>query len=481
MKKFLIILAVFSAVLQGCSDFKDVNTNPNEPVNINPSLLLNNILYSITTDDATTIGQGTYDMFVGGDMGACWAQHWAKNQYNNEERYIPRSGVVRTFWNTMYYRVLTNADNMQKLSVTNSNKNLQGVALVLKAYGFSLLTDVYGDIPFSEALKGDQGILLPKYDKQEDVYTGVLAMLDEAVTLLSPGNGDIPAANDFMYNGDVTKWKKFANSLKFRCLMRIVLKKPSVAPQLQALASENNMFTSNDDEAKYSYLVATPNPIHNTIIVNVRTEYRVAKSIIDAMPSDKRLEVYAEKTQDDGTYKGKPAGYLDPSTAGFTNKNTSAIGSFYTASTLPAYLMSYSELQFLLAEARFRGLITTSTDEEYVNNGVKASFLANGLTLSDANDFLTNRLTYSTQSNKLNVICTQKWIALYSQGIEAWLEQKRTHLPDLPVAIDGAIDEIPSRYKYPDNELSINKANYEAAVASQGPDLLTTKIWWMTY
>lgn len=483
MRKYIIIpIATILFFFQSCSDFEKVNTDPNNPVNIDAHLLLTNILFSITTDEAS-IGQGTYDMFVGGDMGGGWSQQWCKTQYNSEERYIPRNGVIRTFWNTMYYRVLTNSNNMSRLAEKAGNKNIQGIGLVLKAYGFAMLTDVYGDIPFSQALKADSGILLPKYDRQEDVYTGILALLDEAGALIAPGNGDVPASSDIMYAGDVIKWKKFANSLKFRCLMRIVDKKPSVAPQLQALANNaNDMFLSNDDEAKYSYLESSPNPIYNTVVGGTRSEYRVGKPMVDLLESlgDPRLPVYAEKTASDSTYKGKVAGYLDPSTVGITNTNTSAIGSFYLKKDLPAFLLSYSELQFLMAEARHKGYITIGTVQQYYESAVKANFAFNGLSSSAATSYLSG-LGAFIPALALTQIGNQKYIALYSQGMEAWIEWKRTRIPALTPAIEGRISVIPFRFTYPDNEPSINKANYDAAVAAQGPDLLETKIWWINY
>lgn len=479
MKKYIFLLFVTFTGLQACSDFEDVNTNPNATTTVDPDLLLNNILYA-ATGDATSIGSGTYDMFVGGDMGACWAQHWTKVLYNNEERYITRTGTIRSFWQTIYTRVLKNANTMQVLAESKGNKNLQGISLVLKAYGFSLLTDCYGDIPFSEALKPDQSILKPKYDKQEDVYTGILSMLDEAGVLIGPGNGEIPASSDFMYGGDVTKWKKFAASLKFRCLMRIVAKKPSVSTQLQVLASSNSLFTSNEDEAKYFYNASTNNPIYNTIVGSTRIEYKVCKPLIEQLKSfnDPRLAIYAQPNVD-SAYNGKPAGYTDPGAAGYTLNNVSSIGTFYLAKDLPAYLMSYAQLQFLLAEARQRGYITTSTTKDYYEAGVRASFLFNGLSNQDADTYLASVGQFNS-SNALNQIATQEWIALYGQGIEAWTEWRRTKIPVLTPAIDGVVTEIPSRFTYPDNEVTLNKDNYQNAVSVQGPDLLTTKIWWIT-
>ncbi|MBK8444353.1 MAG: SusD/RagB family nutrient-binding outer membrane lipoprotein [Sphingobacteriales bacterium] len=212
-----ILLSIFFAI--GCDkDFEEINDNPNEPSSV-PSGLL-------TADIVRVLGNSMYSTFVGGDMGSCWGQHWSKVQYNDEERYVPRGTVITDLvWKNIYESVISDARSMQKIATEEGNKNMQGVALVLQAYGYALLTDVFGDIPFSEAMKADEGIFSPKYDKQEDVYTGVLQMLDEANTLLTADGATITATSDLVYGGDYMKWKKFANSLKFRCLMRISGKK----------------------------------------------------------------------------------------------------------------------------------------------------------------------------------------------------------------------------------------------------------------
>ena len=475
MKNISLIftLAVGLVLFMGCDkDFEEINNNPNDPIAV-PSGLL-------TADVVFNAGNTLYSTFVGGDMGSCWAQHWGKVQYNDEERYQPRGSVIEvTVWKTIYEDVISDAKTMQNLAVAEGNENMQGVALVMQAYGYSLLTDVFGSIPFSEAIRADEGIFSPKYDTQEEVYTGILAMLDEANSLFSADGGTILANSDILYGGDYSKWQKFANSLKFRSLMRIS-GKVNVASQLQALTSQP-MFSSNSDEAKLIYLANDPsaNPIFETIVFGNRAEFKVNSVMVDMMAgiNDPRLPIYAAPNED-GEIRGKPAGIENVPNDDYNYSNVSPIGSAYLQATAPGYFLSYSELQFLMAEAAHKGYISGSA-ETYYQNGVSASFAANGLSQADAAAYLAQGTVAYTQATGLQKIAEQNWLGLFCQGIEAWTEWRRTGYPALQPAIEAVINEIPSRFTYPSIEQSVNKANYDAAVSGQGADLLTTKVWWM--
>ena len=475
MKNISLIftLAVGLVLFMGCDkDFEEINNNPNDPIAV-PSGLL-------TADVVFNAGNTLYSTFVGGDMGSCWAQHWGKVQYNDEERYQPRGSVIEvTVWKTIYEDVISDAKTMQTLAEEEGNDNMKGVALVMQAYGYSLLTDVFGSIPFSEAIKADEGIFSPKYDTQEEVYTGILAMLDEANSLFSADGGTILANSDILYGGNWSKWQKFANSLKFRSLMRIS-GKVNVASQLQALTSQP-MFSSNSDEAKLIYLANDPsaNPIFETIVFGNRAEFKVNSVMVDMMAgiNDPRLPIYAAPNED-GEIRGKPAGIENVPNDDYNYSNVSPIGSAYLQATAPGYFLSYSELQFLMAEAAHKGYISGSA-ETYYQNGVSASFAANGLSQADAAAYLAQGTVAYTQATGLQKIAEQNWLGLFCQGIEAWTEWRRTGYPALQPAIEAVINEIPSRFTYPSIEQSVNKANYDAAVSGQGADLLTTKVWWM--
>lgn len=473
MKKIALSLTFLACIAfaPGCDKgFEELNTNPNQPIAVPSGLLIADVVFNASNS--------MYSTFVGGDMGSCWSQQWSKVQYNDEERYAPRQTVIEnTIWKTFYEDVVSDARTIEKLAVQEENANMEGVGLVLQAYGYLVLTDMFGDIPFSEAIRADEAIFSPKYDKQQDVYTGVLAMLDKANGLFSADGGTIIAGSDILYGGNWSNWQKFANSLKFRALMRIS-GKTDVSAQLTALMNRP-MFTSSSDEAKLVYLGADPsaNPIYETIVFGTRNEFKINSKMVDMLTAlnDPRLEVYAQPNTD-GEYRGKPAGIENVPNDEYNYDNVSPIGTFYLQATAPGYFMSFSELSFLMAEAAQKGYISGDA-ATYYNQGVTASFEANGLGGAAA-DYLAQATVAYSAANGLQQIAEQNWMGLFCQGVEAWTEWRRTGFPALEPALEGAISEIPSRYTYPSIEQSVNKAAYEAAVAAQGANLLTTKVWW---
>ncbi|MDT8416169.1 MAG: SusD/RagB family nutrient-binding outer membrane lipoprotein [Lutibacter sp.] len=476
MKRFKIItlLLLFGLLVSvGCdSDFEEINTDPNNPTAVPSSLLIPGVVRAAQNE--------SYSTFTGGDMGATWSQQFAKVQYNDEERYIPRQSVITRVWNTFYAVVISDANAMQTIAIAEDNNNMQGVALTLQAYGYAFLTDVYGDIPFTDAMKAaTEGLIAPTYDSQEVVYTGILAMLDEAISLLGT-SGDIDATNDILYGGNPNLWKKFASSLKFRMLMR-ASGKMNVASDLQALVNAGNLFSSNAEDAKLTYLSADPssNPLYETIIFGGRAEWKINSRMVEILSgsNDPRLPVYAQ-VNDAGIIRGKPAGFNDVPSDDWNYQNVSPLGEFYLRPELPGFFMSYPELKFLMAEAIMKGYISGDANAQYLE-GMTASLEFNEVAGPDISEFMANKVLATTPALALEQIATQNWIALFAQGVESWNEYRRTGFPVLSPAVDGALNEIPSRYNYPTIEGSVNKTNYEAAVAAQGADLLTTPIWWM--
>lgn len=475
MKKIKILLttAILGLLFTGCDkDFDVTNTNPNDAVSIPSDKLI--------ADVARNAGNIMNSTFVGGDMGDCWAQHWAKTNYEEEARYDPRESVIEGFvWQGIYEDVIADAKSMEDLAIAEGNDYSRGAALVLQAYGYHILTDVFGMIPFTEAM--DPTNLNPVYDSQEVVYAGILNMLDTANVLLSTGSGSLDNNTDLVYGGDHTGWLKFANSLKFRCLMRISGVQ-NVAADLQDIVSNREIITSNDDEATMIYLSADPNanPMYESIVYGSRTEYVTNEVLIDMLVdlNDPRLEVYAE-VNNDGIYRGKPSGINNVPSEEWNVDNVSAIGELLVTAEWPHYFVSYSELMFLMAEAAERGLITGDA-ETYYNEGILASLTTMGVEDQYADYILETGVSYSTVAdNRLQQIAEQNWLGLYCQGIESWTEWRRTKYPELEPAIEAVIPSIPSRFTYPPIEQSVNADSYQAAVNTQGDDLLTTDIWWM--
>jgi hypothetical protein len=484
IKKYGLGFTLTLAMVSACtSEFEEVNKNPNGPVEI-PSQLHIPSMIEATADQL-------YSTFNGGDMGETWVQHWGKVQYNEEERYQPRVTTINDWWDLLYVRPLTDSKKMKAAAIKEGNDKTRGVAMVWEAYTFSLLTDTFGDIPFTDALDAEGGNTLPTYDKQSDIYPALVDSLETAVTYLA-GDGDIGSSQDIMYGGDASKWTKFANSLRVRLLMRMS-GKVAVGPELQALVSGGELFSSNDDNAQLNYLGQNPNanPVWNTVVFTTRLEWRINQTLVTTMENlnDPRLPVYAQPNTS-GDIRGAAPGVEDPTTAGYDYANTSMFGEYFLQPSTPAVFMDYAELNFLLAEAAKKGFISggDATAEGYYVAGITTSFdTYNGFENEDGSTVIISPSAYLATSavaynaaNALVQINTQKWIALYGQGIEAWTEWRRTRLPALSPAVNPiGITEIPSRYYYPSKEQSLNATNYDAAVAGMGGDDLTTKVWWM--
>lgn len=463
--KYLLALVILGQALTFTScdgDFEETNTNPNDPNVVPSELLLGGIIRS-TSNTLQSI-------FLAGEAGSTWVQHLAKPVYNDNELYIPRQGSIEGLWTTLYSSVIKDANTMEQLAMEEGNSDLQGVALVLKANAYQVLTDAFGNIPMTEASQGDSGIITPVYDdSQSQVYPAIIDMLTQANTLLD-GSGSIDASQDLLYGGDAAKWKMFANSLKFRVMMR--------AGKTTGYPSAGSMFGSNDDEAKMTFLAAAPNanPYFEGLIDGGRVnEWCLNQTLVMFMQgySDPRLPVYAQEVGGNGSgggYVGKPAGIeaVGDTPWGDSN-NVSLIGEKYLEAEQPTYYMSYAQLNFLMAEAAEKGYIGGNA-ADYFTAGVAASCADNGVAAPS--------MVYSGGNAGLTQIAEQSWVALYMQGYESWAEWRRTGIPALSLAQDAVETSIPTRLNYPISQQSVNGVNYADAVSAQGADELTTSLWW---
>jgi hypothetical protein len=292
--KYLVILTFVASlvIMPGCTkDFRETNTNRNNPTSVTPDLLLSGIIKS-TLDQQVSEAWG---------IGNIVAQYHAKIQFVNEDRYgwNEQNGI----WNNVYgnYR---NLQNIFTQVGTNTSSPYYGVALILKSWMFSLATDAYGDVPYSEAGKAkSDGLYQPKYDKQEDIYTGILADLKKANEVLATANG--PFSGDLIFGGGASsliKWRRLANSLRLRYLLRLS-KQKSVTTEMQAILSDptnNPIFTGNSDNAELRYLSAAPNqwPLYGSRVGSF-DEFRVSKTLTDRLSTlnDPRVRVFGRPTQ----------------------------------------------------------------------------------------------------------------------------------------------------------------------------------------
>lgn len=466
------VIAAAGLLFTACQDqLEETNTNPNEAIKAQPEYLLANAIKS------------NADLTLGSDASmettTLFIQHWAKIQYTDPDKYTVSIANVQNVWTNLYSQGLTDFATIIKLGEESGNTNYQAVGLILKSWSFQLLTDLYGDIPYSQALQLNE-TLTPKYDAQKDVYLGLLNDLKKATELINTSGSSI--SGDLVYNGNLTKWKKFANSLRLRIALRIADKEPEIAKTVVAeLAKDKSaLIASNDEIAQLVYL-ASPNQNPVSRDRETRDDYRVSKSIIDKLQElkDPRLAVFANKTVD-----ATPTGYIGVTNGlpadsaaklGFTK--TSKLGDYFTAPASPAIFVSYAEVLFNLAEAAQRGFISENAADLY-KAAVTASLQQFKVGNADIAAYLAQPSVAYHAANYKKSIGEQKWLALFSQGLEAFAEWRRLDYPQLKPAYAGVLNgKLPVRLTYPTGEQALNAANYKAAVAAQGEDRLTTKLW----
>jgi hypothetical protein len=506
MKKvFLTSLVLVSIIaFNSCTkEFADVNTDKNVPTEVTPDLLISGVMRSVTSQNVSNAW----------GIGNLVAQYNAKIQFVNEDRYLwnEQNGV----WNNTYsnYRNLQNVINGLE---GQQNNSYLGVALVLKSYMFETLTAAYGDAPYTEAGQAKSGsIYLPKYDAQESIYNGILADLKKANEILAASTNAL--GGDIIYNGGtgaILKWRKLANSLRIRYLIRLS-KKRNIATELRAIVGDpanNPIFTSNADNAELKYLALSPNqwPLYDSRVGSF-DEIRVSKTLSDRLSAlnDPRLNVFGRPSQSSVAanapkVEGIPNGLGDVQALNFNGgpQGVSRVGYTFAClvcndagqaapdPTAPrSILMTYSQLQLLLAEAREKGWITTGDAATYYANGVNSNFDywkavvpgSYGITITPSADYLAQpSIAYTgTQDEKLNKIYLQLWIANYFTNLEGWFEWRRTGSPAIVPGPNNLNNNlVPVRFIYPVIEQSLNGPNRSEAVSRQGgTDDLNTKMW----
>ncbi len=511
MNKRLILLFTLVISSLSCEDLSEVNLNPNgvPPETVNPNLILPTVL---TEAAKLYVNLGYQDI-------AGVVQHTQKDAWS--------SGHNAYDWADQswggYYDILRNnkllADRADELGLEFH----QGVALVMKSFMFGLITDLWGDAPYTHALNGELGgteNILPKYDTQEMIYDGIIADLEKAGTLLSKPAGEyssIVSTADVYYGGDPGKWRKFANSLLLRYYMRISSKKPDVAragiEKITGNPSQYPLILSPADDATMAFLGTSE---ANSWPANAETDpsgsnYRrikMADTFVRALQAlkDPRLGVFANKVEVplvvDATL---PAGtdeirngkrYLSPDKVGTEEVNTdpeyvglptsfSALPSAYNLNPTPgqtsfnphvsflndiykkasgpllkARLISAAEVNFILAEAALKGWAAGDARSRY-EAGIMASLSTWGVA-SDYDAYLGQEKVKFDGTVKQ--IIEQKWIAGWTAATEPWFDFRRTGFPELKPGPYAKRQAIPVRFYYMQTEIDINKDNVNEAM-----------------
>jgi hypothetical protein len=472
--KWISLLA--GALLFACSDkFEELNTNPNVPTEVNPRFLLTETLRSSINNYLDHNYRFANEI----------VQYSARNISGEVQRFEWEPGMSNPFWNGAYAQA-ANLQDIKDKAQKLKHPNYEAVALILEAWMMSTLTDTFGDIPFSEAGKGMAGLSQPVYDAQETVYQNLLAQLQQANSLIT--TTAYPIGGDILFNNDLTKWKKFANSLRLRLLMRASGKSSiSAGTQMQEIVNnpvQYPIFTGNTDHAVLNYLTTQPNVFPpSTDRQSSFDLFKASEFLVKTLQTlnDPRLRVFAQPTPrsvaaGNPMYVGLPSGLSEAEASQFNGGDAfqSVIGSrFFTANQAGTFLMTYSELQFILSEAALRGLIS-GDGQDYYDKGIRASFAHWGVPMPEGY-LQQEEVSYDATLEK---IILQKYLHNYFNGSETWFDLRRTGFPALPLgpAVSNSAQR-PLRMYYPVIEQSLNESNYQQAVSRMGGDHPNVKMW----
>lgn len=478
-------LALVSGLAACGNGLTGLNVNPNQPGRVQPAFLFPDGV----SDVVGRARGGSFDL----TLTSLWSQQIAMDRFTDEDRYSIRPDNIDGYWSGFYSGGLQDFATIIAQGDSGASPNLIAPALVMKSWTYGIMTDIWGDIPYSEANQG-RAQLRPAYDPQQQIYAGLFADLKQANDMITgdPGYG----AADLVYGGQMPEWKKFANSLRLRFAMRLTKVDPATAQAQAAAAIADGVFTSNADNALLRWPGDGTNnsPIYNNF--TVRDDQHVSQTLIDIMKSmyiaasgsdttfDPRLAVYADPVianLPDTLYTGAPNGLQDDSAIGIGLTHTSRVGAAYRAIAAPSKLMTYSEVLFDEAELAARGWTADDPATLYAQ-AITASMEYNGISDDAAAAYVASPRVAYNPATGLEQIALQKWIALYGEGTEAYSEYRRTNVPDLqpgPAAITTP-KIVARRLTYPVSEQSLNNDNLQAAMSRQGGASLTDRVWWDT-
>ena len=491
-----LALAVGAAA---CNNDKitNINQNPNSPEDVPATTLF------------TAASRNAVDRWLGSNYNqreaSFVAQHMAEQQYPDEDRYA-RLGASNTSFNFTgaYPTELENFKKVYLKGVAAKDPGVWAPASVLTTWDYSYLTNTFGDIPYFQALSGDSlgGTTTPTYDSQKNIYADFFTKLDAASKALTGAQASLGKA-DPIYGGDPAGWQRFANSLRARLAITLANVDPATAgTQIQAaLAAPGGVITTNSQNANFSW---PGDGVYNngwSDFFKTRDDNRMSKTLIDIMNAngDPRTGVYAQPLPGTtNTYAGMPNGLTAASAGKYANlasrvgaalfPGATAYGTFGgSGASFPSFIMTAAEVNFIEAEAAARGLggLNAGQAQGFYNAAIAASMQQWGVTDQSAiTAFLAGpNVAYKGGVAGLTQIAVQKWIALFTDGGQAWTEWRRTCQPATIKPGPGAVNStVPRRFMYSPTEYAVNGDAVKAAATSLGTngDSFNGRMYWDT-
>jgi hypothetical protein len=458
MKKILILLFPCLLIgISGCKKYIDVNKDPNNPTTVGEAQML----APLEVDISSNLYAGNVANIVQEYM-----QVAALNQVAPDAgTYLMYNSDMDGDWTNLYTTCLNNLVTLNKMAETDGKTNYAGIAKILTAYCLGTGTDLWGDIPYSQAFKGASNFT-PKYDSQKEIYAQIQSLLDAGIADIAKNDAVAPSGDDYFYAGDMTKWTKLAYTLKARYYMHLSKAPGNTAAaqaQLVLTALENGM-QSNDDDLKMAYTGAAgqENPWQQNFMS--ASTLVLANTVVDGFKTrnDPRLSIMVAPATNTGLYTGLPEGLTSINSL----EDYSRPGDFYGAVGATNYIVNYSEALFLKAEAT---LVTSgyATAQPIYQAAVMSHMNKLGVSASNANTYLSSRTL--TSANAEQLIIEEKNIANYL-SLENFNDYRRTGYPVLTPA-PNALSAIPRRVLYPEVEIVSNPQPQQGAK-------LTDRVWW---
>jgi Starch-binding associating with outer membrane len=502
------IAAVFLLMISSCEKgLEDLNKNKVNPTSLDPALLLNQAIVNSSHPWKTLVfDMGIVQQLISPNGGVL-----AGANFNQDSRDVTTPPI----WAVYYQNVIKYThDAIVKTKDIPARSNLYNMARIYQAFAFMILTDEYGDIPYFQGGAGytDQ-VFFPAYDKQQDIYNDIIKEITEAGTALNATAAI--ETSDLLYAGKIDQWKKFANSLLLRAGMRLIKADAGKAQSVVTAAIAAGVIINNADNAYIRHDANYTHPIGAGLNGTEAANFYLTKPFVDQLKNtnDPRLSAIAVR------YVGAKSGNDHTAAAGNTaadvqigmpmgkdngtipaQATADGLASFYDYTqadrrrilkvTTPAFLITASQNLLLMAEASFRGWISSGTTAQYFSDGIRAhmdqmgTFDASTAVSTGARDtYVTNNpLNTGTELEQIN---TQYWISSFLNGPEAFANFRRSGFPALTPNPYGQPNnpDVPNgtfirRLTYPTSELSVNTSNVNAAISSQGADVLSTRIWW---
>lgn len=488
--KILFILPVFLLGAVGCTDdFAEINLNPNLPTDVGPNNLLSSIIF-----DPINPNINMQIKFIGQVMQyLVFTNENAFDVYN----FAGDAAVTDAVWAANYSAL---RDSRDMVSRANGDVGYLAAANIMDAYHLAILTDMWRDVPNTNAGLGLEEIN-PSYDSQDAVFADILNRLAEADGLLAGSGTKFGQGGDVLFGGDIDRWRRMANSLRLKYLLRVSNVMPSAQSQFEQIVNGSPIITSNADQAVFDITGDAPNVSdfsNFTALSGITMSVRFVELLTNGTPADysdddPRMDVLArmraDGTQDEA--EGRALGFIGTQN-GDSEITAKVIAEEHNSTKLrPIFqenrglwdfgYITHAELQFILAEAALMGWNVPESAETYYNNGIQANFDYWGIAMPDG--FLDRSdISFANAADQLEQLLNQKWIAgLGVNMFDTWGDFKRTGKPSLTLGAQvtaNGFTTVPNRMFYPILESQINSTNYQAASSTIGGDMITVRHWY---